>query len=120
MDQLGDIISSLSEDDISMLKKTAASILGSQGDSDLPLLSQKSTASKPENEFSGQGIGQSELQMIMKAKQIFEKMNSQSSREADLINALKPYLSEQSREKADKAMRMIQIFQMLPLLKDLF
>ena len=58
--------------------------------------------------------------MIMKAKSIFDRMNKTSSKNADLINALKPHLSEQSRQKADQAIRILKLFDMLPYLKDLF
>ena len=58
--------------------------------------------------------------MMMKAKSIFDKMNSASSKNADLINALKPHLSEESRKKADNAIRIMKLFEVLPYLKDLF
>lgn len=121
MESLGDIISSLSESDIEMLKKTASSILGSQQDNNSKQIQQVN--SQPENSKNTDlalPLNTSELQMIMKAKQIFEQMNKHSSSNTNLINALKPFLSAEEREKADKAARMLQIFEMLPLLKDLF
>lgn len=113
MDNINDIISSLSNDDIEMLKGVASSILG-----DNTPAKQNSPAT---TEISnGLNINNEDFQMMMKAKTIFERMNSASSKNADLINALKPHLSPQSREKADQAIRILKLFEVLPYLKDLF
>ena len=58
--------------------------------------------------------------MMLKAKSIIDKMNNTSSKNEDLIIALKPHLSEQSQEKADKALRVLKLFEILPYLKELF
>ena len=54
------------------------------------------------------------------AKNIFEKMNSTSSKNADLIVALKPHLSPDSQNKADQAIKMLQLLSLIPLLGDAF
>lgn len=118
MDNINDIISSLSAEDIDMLKGVASSILG---DSD-----EKSLAPQPQqnqnalSQLSGLNLSGDDFNMIMKAKSIFDKMNSTSSKNADLINALKPHLSESSRQRADQAIRILKLFDVLPYLKDLF
>ena len=58
--------------------------------------------------------------MMMRAKGIIDKMNSSQSKNADLINALKPHLSKDSQKKADQAIRILKLFDVLPYLKDLF
>ena len=118
MDNINDIISSLSNEDIEMLKGVASSILGEAGNQEksktLPSVSSKSAG------LTGIGLNSDDFQMLMKAKEIFDRMNSASSKNADLINALKPHLSEESRKKADNAIRIMKLFEVLPYLKDLF
>jgi hypothetical protein len=126
MDNINDIISSLSSDDIEMLKGVASSILGesqqnnnnkSQPTNNLP---NTSNAQNISNLPATLGLNQDDFNMMMKAKTIIDKMNSASSKNADLINALKPHLSEPSRKKADQAIRILKLFEVLPYLKDLF
>ena len=118
MDNINEIISSLSDEDIEMLKGVASSILGEGGAGEksekLPAVS-----SKPPG-LADIGLNFDDFQMLMKAKELFDRMNSASSKNADLINALKPHLSEESRKKADNAIRIMKLFEVLPYLKDLF
>ena len=118
MDNINDIISSLSNDDIEMLKGVASSILG--GEEAAPAHSVLPAKSNAPNQLSSLGINGEDFQMMMKAKQIFDRMNSASSKNADLINALKPHLSKESQRKADTAIRIMKLFEVLPYLKDLF
>lgn len=132
MDNLNDIINNLSADDINMLKSVASSILGEEAQNSA---GQKAPES-PNNNNSGNGsIGMENLtkalmpsngidnidfDMIMKAKTIFEKMNSTKSKNADLIMALKPHLNPKTQDKADQALRILKLFEILPLLRELF
>jgi hypothetical protein len=118
MDNLNDIINSLSADDINMLKGVASSILG-----------EDKTAPKEEKSVSSQnnsnlpqtlGLDSVDFDMIMKAKNIFEKMNNTKNKNVDLIMALKPHLSPETQNKADQAMRILKLFEILPLLRELF
>ena len=126
---INDILSSLSNDDIEMLKGVAGSILN-QSDTQSSAQQQKPPQSTPQSapqdrqslppQINGLNFNSDDFAMIMKAKSIFDRMNKTSSKNADLINALKPQLSEQSRQKADQAIRILKLFDMLPYLKDLF
>ena len=69
---------------------------------------------KPDASNSG------DLELLLKAKDIMSKMNAKGNKNADLISALKPHLSDKSKEKADNAARMLRLFEILPYLKDLF
>lgn len=119
MDNINDIISSLSVEDIDMLKGVASSILGDSADNDT-----QSPPAAPSNNslspLSSLNLSGDDFNMIMKAKTVFDRMNNASSKNTDLINALKPHLSEQSRQKADQAIRILKLFEVLPYLKDLF
>ena len=119
MDNINDIISSLSDDDIQMLKGVASSILGDSNQG-TPNDNQSRPKNNSQNLLSGFNLSQSELNMMLKAKSIIDKMNNTSSKNEDLIIALKPHLSEQSQEKADKALRVLKLFEILPYLKELF
>ena len=126
---INDILSSLSNEDIEMLKGVAGSILN-QSDTQSSPQQQKPPQSTPQSapqsqqslppQLNGLNFNSDDFAMIMKAKSIFDRMNKTSSKNADLINALKPHLSEQSRQKADQAIRILKLFDMLPYLKDLF
>lgn len=112
MEDLNSIISSLSDDDINMLKGVASSILSD-------------SAPEPEPKSTGLtsalgGLDGGDLQMILKVKTIIEKMNKGQSKNADLLLALKPHLKPETQEKADKAMQILRLMEMLPLLKELF
>lgn len=120
MDNLNDIIASLSSDDINMLKGVASSILGEEASdsgnsNNLPVAENTS-----QNALSSLGFNGDDFGMIMKAKSMFDRMNKTSNKNTDLIMALKPHLSPENRNKADTAIRILKMFEILPLLKDLF
>ncbi len=120
MDNLNDIIANLSADDINMLKGVASSILGEEAQKN-----QSNTSNQATNDLTNalsniNSLDNIDFEMIMKAKSIFDKMKNTKSKNADLITALKPHLNPQTRNKADQALRIMQLFEVLPLLKELF
>ncbi len=118
MDNLNDIIANLTPSDMNMLKGVAQSILGGANESSAP---EKETSPAPVQENTNPlGLGADDFKMMMKAKSIFDKMNSASNKNTDLILALKPHLSPENRNKADTAVKILKLFDILPLLKDLF
>lgn len=127
MDNLNDIISSLSADDINMLKGVASSILGGS-DEENNNNNTESKQNQAANQSHGQGsnalasfgLNMDDFNMMMKAKTIFDKMNSASNKNTDLILALKPHLAPEHRAKADTAIKILRLFDVLPYLKDLF
>ncbi|MDE6470961.1 MAG: hypothetical protein K2L19_08090 [Eubacterium sp.] len=133
MDNINDIINSLSADDINMLKGVASSILGEEAQKSTPPAQQNNNLLGDLGNMSGNtmsgltsalslgsGLDGIDFEMIMKAKTIFEKMNNTKSKNADLIMALKPHLDPKTQNKADQALRILQLFEVLPLLKELF
>lgn len=125
MDNLNDIINNLSDDDINMLKSVASSILDGEAkknntDSDHKRLAGSGGQNNTESVAAQNGLDNIDFDMIMKAKNIFDKMNSTNSKNADLILALKPHLSPETRDKADRAVRILKLFDILPFLKELF
>ena len=118
MDNINDIIASLSDNDIEMLKGVASSILGNTADDEQGQKQVQSQSHSSNVLANGLNLSQGDLDMMLKA--IFDKMNNTSSKNADLINALKPHLSVESQQKADKAIRILKLFDILPYIKDLF
>lgn len=108
-DNINDIIASLSDGDIEMLKGVAQSVLGDAAPAEKPLPS-----------LGSLGIEQGDLDMIIKAKSLLDKMNKTQSKNADLIMALKPYLKPEKQERADQAVRLMRLMELLPYLREMF
>ena len=99
MDNIGDILSSLSDDDMKALGDAARSLLGS---------------AEQEQEGGGQGFSLDPTAIA----QIMGAMNRRDSR-CDLIAALRPLLSEPRRRRADDAMQLIKLIDLLPMIEEL-
>lgn len=148
MDDINRIIANLTPQDMEMLQGMAASILGDGGQGSAPGTAsppgaQTTPQPKPEGANSavqqlagtvagaqnmqnllsgleGLNFGKTDFEMMMKAKTIFDRMNRSSNKNVDLIRALKPLLSPKSQNKADQAMQILRLFEVLPMLEELF
>lgn len=148
MDDINRIIANLTPQDMEMLQGVAASILGDGGQGSAPGTApppdaQTTPQPKPESANSavqqlagtvagaqnmqnllsgleGLHFGKADFEMMMKAKAIFDRMNRSSNKNVDLIRALKPLLSPKSQNKADQAMQILRLFEVLPMLEELF
>lgn len=127
---INDIISNLTPDDINMLKGVASSILGEGAPENTQSTTQNSSAQNLNNNqnnnqnalqsLNSLGLDNLDFNMIMKAKSIFDKMNNTPNKNVDLIMALKPHLRPETQNKADQALKIIKLFEVLPLLRELF
>ncbi len=127
---INDIISNLTPDDINMLKGVASSILGEGAPENTQSTTQNSSAQNFNNNqnnnqnalqsLNSLGLDSLDFNMIMKAKSIFDKMNNTPNKNVDLIMALKPHLRPETQNKADQALKIIKLFEVLPLLRELF
>ena len=105
-DAIENIINSMSQKDIEDLSAMASQFFGT-GDN----------TSKPKQENSSDGI---DFETITKIASVLGKLSSQPKDPGcELLTALKPMLSPERRQKADEAIKMMQIISLLPLLKDL-
>lgn len=128
MENLNEIINSLSADDIDMLKGVASSILGEEAQKNAQLAQQGNNTNNNSGGIPdisnalalGNSFDNIDFDMLMKAKTIFEKMNNTKSKNADLIMALKPHLNPDKQNRADQALRILKLFEVLPLLRELF
>ena len=150
MDDINQIIANLTPQDMEMLRGVAASILGDGGRGSAPCAAsppgaQPTPQPKPKpgsansavqqltdtvagaqnmqnllSGLEGLNFGKADFEMMMKAKSIFARMNRSSNKNVDLIRALKPHLSPKSQNKADQAMQILRLFEVLPMLEELF
>ncbi len=97
---IGELISSLSPEDINQLKSVAGAVLG-------------------QNEASGNGENRSAdtAALIKNISRLTGGLREEDDRIA-LMKALKPLLSESKRHKADDAIKLLRLIQMVPLLRD--
>ncbi len=103
-EDIGSILSSLSDEDMSNLSNAAQQLFGEQ---------QKSG---PAPGISG-GI---DPQMLTKIMQIMPLLqNGGDNERTRLICALKPLLSPQRRRKADEALQIMRVLDMLPMIENI-
>lgn len=110
MDSINDILSSLTPDDIETLKSMADSLFHSAQST------QENTPSCVNEENSGSFIPPD---MLIKLSSVMNMMNSSGGGRYRLIEALKPNLSRQRRKKADEAMQILKLLEILPVIADI-
>ena len=113
-DNIGDILGSLSQEDIEKLSEIAGQFMGdektdnTQGDCD---------CSGDGNVFGGFNI---DPDMLFRLMNIMQKLQSRNNDpRCNLIQALKPLLSPERRQKADTAIEILRLMSIFSL-KDLF
>ena len=140
---INSILSSLSQEDIENLKKTAADIMGGMGNvngkgkSNSNTESQSTDKTKKENDnnnnnnnnismenilssfqnLNGNSFGFPDMNMLSSLAPVLQAVNSKDER-VEFINALRPLLSDDRRKKADEAAKIVRLLSLLPLLKE--
>lgn len=103
LENLSDILGSLSSEDLESLKNIADQFTNEQ-----------STSANTDSETNS--FLNFDPEMIFKIMNMFEKMNSlQNDPRCNLITALKPLLSPKKRQKADMALEFIRLFSIFSL-----
>ena len=133
MDDINQIIANLTPQDMEMLRGVAASILGDGGQGSAPgAASPPGSQPKPQpkpgsansavQQLTDTVAGAQNMQNLLSGLEglIFDRMNRSSNKNVDLIRALKPHLSPKSQNKADQAMQILRLFEVLPMLEELF
>ena len=141
---IGEILSSLSAEDMKNLQNLASSIMSNnqpqqqnanvqgstqqqagsnqnaEGTFDLSalsgLLSQGAAQNPPPS--SPQGQGGFDLGSLGSIANILGKFNQNDDKRCRLITALKPLLSPERQQRADEALRIIKLMDILPLIRD--
>ena len=102
MDNIAQMLGSLSDEEFQSLKDTAQSLLGA---ADTPPQNQSETGVDP--------------QMIAKLSRLMQAMQHGQDERSALIGALKPYLSAPRRKRADEVMQMLRMIDLLPMIGQL-
>lgn len=98
---ISEIISSLTPEDINKLKGVASAFMGEQ--------KSENSSQKDNNMFSAD--------MLSAISKLGNVASGDDDRTA-LIKALKPLLSEPRQQKADEAIKILRLMQLLPLLRE--
>ncbi len=143
---INSILSSLSQEDIENLKKTAADIMGGmgnvngKGNGNSNTESPSTDKTKKENNnnsynnsnnnnismenilssfqnLNGNSFGFPDMNMLSSLAPVLQAVNSKDER-VEFINALRPLLSDDRRKKADEAVKIVRLLSLLPLLKE--
>lgn len=117
MDSINDILASLTPDDIKALKDTADALFGSGGFNSPP--PPKDSGAPPPPPMGGFDFGKIDPEMFSKLGSIMSAMNSDGGKRCRLIEALKPNLSPYRQKKADEAMQILKMLEVLPLITNL-
>ncbi len=105
-DDIGSILASLSEEEMGNLSDMAQQFMGGESNSN------SQTAADP--------FGGIDPQMIAKLIQFMPLLQSKGDDERTrLIAALKPLLSPQRRRKADEAIQLMRLMDILPMIEKL-
>ena len=104
MDNIAQMLNSLSDEEFQSLRDTAQSLLGNTDEA------------PPQTPPQEPGI---DPQMIAKLSRIMQAMQHGQDERSALIGALKPYLSEPRRKRADDVMQMLRLLDVLPMLGQL-
>ena len=104
-DDIGSILSSLSEEEMGNLSDMAQQFMGGDGNGN-----NSETAADP--------FGSIDPQMIAKLIELMPLLQSKGDDERTrLIAALKPLLSPHRRRKADEAIQLMRLMDMLPIIE---
>lgn len=135
MDDLSSLLASLSPDDINMLKSAASQLLGEKT---VPAAPAPPPAPEPQTNrtpdigalLQSLGLNQNSTPqgqsntlaidpaMIAGIAKIFGQLNSIDDKRIQFIAALKPLLNSERQKKADQAIKMLKLFEILPMLKE--
>lgn len=120
---INEILSSLTNEDIASLQAMASSIFGQKGNDgggeQKEKQNQREEHHQPpaqDNILGGMDIDPKTMAAI--ASIMGKLSQSRDDERTRFISALKPLLSEKRRHRADEAIKMMQLFEILPLLKD--
>ncbi len=115
---IGSILNSLSPQDIENIKSVASEFLGGSAQN---TKSQEHPQPSPNTQLpdlsSLGNLNMPDLSQLSALLPILNAFNSHDSR-IDFIEALKPMLSENKRQKADEAMKLVRLMSVIPLLRE--
>lgn len=111
LNMVGNIIGSMSPDDIESLKGVAQAMFSSSENKKEP------PKHEPPKAQSSSGFDFSAVSKIASVMNLLS--SEQKDPRCDLLKALKPLLSDDKKGRVDEALRMIQLFAIIPKIKEL-
>lgn len=115
MENIDEILSSLSGEDIEALKQAAQSIFGSPGNDN-----EKNNSHAKEQSGGMDFSNILDAKMLGKISGIMSAINSKGSdSRCSLIEALKPNLSSKRQVKADEAIQIIRLLDIMPIIMEM-
>ena len=115
---IGDLLKTLTPEDIASLQDMAKTVFSGAGSD--------TTGAGPGEPAKGApsggvgAFGGLDLETITKLASVMELLQSESrDPRVELLAALRPLLGEERRPKVDQAARMLQLFSLLPKIKEL-
>lgn len=108
MNELQDLLSSISEEDMKKISNIARSIMSDNSKSE--------SNEQPKNQSNQLPFDDNTVNKILS---VMGKINKEDNR-TRLISDLKPLLSAERQKKADDAIKFLQMIDMLPLLRGMF
>lgn len=107
---IGNILGSMSADDIESLKGVAQAMFSSG----------ENEKEKPKNNPPKQQAPNLDFSSFAKIASVINLLSTeQKDPRTDLLKALKPMLSTEKQQKVDEAIKMISLFAILPKIKEL-
>lgn len=108
MKDIGDLFASLSPEDLAQLQAAAADLFGA---------AEKPPAPEPPPAQPELTQLLNNAQLMRRLSRVMDAMQQEDSR-TRLIAALKPLLSVPRRKRADEAIRLLRLMELLPMLTD--
>lgn len=115
MENLGNIVSSLSPEDMQALSGMAQSLFGSLGGAQ----QKQPPFEKPPGSGREQTDGFDFAQMAKLASIMGALQGGKNDPRCDLLFALKPLLASEKQPKVDQAVKMMRLLSIIPKIKDL-
>lgn len=111
---ISEILGSLSQEDIKNLQDIASSIMsGQESSQNTQQNTQQSAATQTTNPFSDIDIN-----AFANIASVMSKLGTSNDPRCRLITSLKPMLSPEKQKRADNAMRILKIIELVPVLRD--
>ncbi len=118
MENIEDILNSMSSEDIDMLKNAAQDIFSAMGEKNSK---KEKTVKQEKKESSGIFDGFSpDIETIGKIMSLMEKLGRRlEDPRCTLLLSLKPMLSKRRQDKVDDAVKIISLLALLPFIEEL-
>jgi len=120
--QIGEMLGGMSEEELQNLQDAAASLFSSFGEGQPSDGHDGRSGPEPQGQASGGGFdgGFGSMftpELLARLSQMMQRMNGRDPR-TDLILALKPHLSQRRQHRAEQAVQMMKMLELMPALQD--